>query len=584
MSGDPTVEIVKVVSTDQGGRDWVTLRPRITAPIGSTSRWVALVFGVMSLMPTLLPRSPMMQGVITGLCVAIGLALGALLAWFVRLGIKAVHRSVPRPLGGHGLQLFIATTAFALVGGALLWVSQQNDQRRLVSMDVVAWPEYVIAIVVALVVGSVLFLFGRLVAQGLRRIDRAVANALPQPIAAFGGALVVATVVVTFAQGVVFDGFVSWANSTYGLADTGTPPGIERPTSPLRSGGPGSLVAWDSLGSEGRNFTGGGPTVAELQEFAGADAKVLEPIRVYVGLDSVDDSVDSTPAAEAQLAVAELERTGAFARGSLVIATVTGTGWVDPVSAAAFEFMHDGDTAIVATQFSFLPSWISFLVDLDKAAANGRALVDAVSARWRQLPADARPELFVFGESLGSYGSESAFESVDAMLSLDAATADATGVLWSGPTFANPIWHQVLRERVDSPVWHPRLGRANPVRVLGRPDDRPVPGPLTDGRHVTYLTHPSDPVTWASVDALWSKPPWMDRPTGYDVPAHPIWFPVVTFVQELFDLMAGFSAPPGHGHNYNPNQADGWASISAPPGWTAADTVRLDERIQTWAE
>jgi uncharacterized membrane protein len=258
---------------------------------------------------------------------------------------------------------------------------------------------------------------------------------------------------------------------------------------------------------------------------------------------------------------------------------------IDPVSAAAFELMHDGDTAMVATQYSFLPSWISFLVDLDKAAANGRALVDAVTAHWRQLPADARPELFVFGESLGSYGSENAFASVNAKLSLEAATADATGVLWSGPTFANPIWHQVLRQRVDSPVWHPRLGFASPLRVLGRPDSADVvSGPTSQGHHVTYLSHPSDPVTWASVDALWSKPPWMERPTGYDVPAHPFWFPVVTFVQELFDLMAGFSAPPGHGHNYNPDQADGWASISAPPGWTAADTIRLDERIQTWAE
>lgn len=565
-------------------RPWVTLGTRLRAPVGSTSRWTGLVFLWMSLCPTLLPRSPMMQGVISAICTTLGLAIGALLAWVGAKVLASFHRSVAHPLGRRSLPVFLTVAALALVAGAPFWVAQQNDQRRLVSMDLIAWPEYLIALAVAVVVGAVLFLLGRLVAQAMRRIDRAVASALPAPIAALGGVLVVATLAVTFAQKVVFDNFVQWANATYGVVDDGTPPGISQPTSPLRSGGPESLVAWDSLGYEGRNFTGGGPTVAELQEFAGAGATVLEPIRVYVGLKSVDDTTDDTAAREAALAVDELERTGAFQRDSLMIATVTGTGWVDPVSAAAFELMHDGDTAIVATQYSYLPSWISFLVDLDRAAANGRALVDAVTARWSRLPVEARPKLYVFGESLGSYGSEHAFISADAELSLGAATSDATGVLWSGPTFANPIWHQVLHQRVDSPVWHPRLGPASPLRVLGRPGDAPVAGPTGDGHHVTYLTHPSDPVTWAGVDALWSKPPWMDRPTGYDVPAHPIWFPVVTFVQELFDLMAGFSAPPGHGHNYNPDQANGWASISAPPGWTAADTARLDDRIQTWAE
>ena len=560
---------------------WITLRARLRAPIGPFSRWSGVLFGVMSLSPTLLPRSPLMQGVISALCITIGLAIGAGFAWLARRLLAAVHRTVPRPLGRHGGRILAIAVVLAVVVGGVRWVGSQNSQRRLVSMDVLAWPEYLIALVVTVVVGALLFLLGRIVAQGIRRLDRAVCAALPAPIAALGGALVVATVIVTFAQRIVIENFVSWANSTYGTVDDGTPPGITAPTSSLRSGGPGSSVGWDTLGYEGRNFTGGGPTVDELRAFAGSDAPVLEPIRVYVGLKSVDVGVDDTAAAEADLAVAELERTGAFSRRSLVIATVTGTGWVDPVSAAAFEYMHDGDSAIVATQYSYLPSWISFLVDLDKAAANGRALVAAVTARWSHLPADSRPELFVFGESLGSFGSESAFESVDAYLSLDAATAEATGVLWSGPTFANPIWHQVLRDRVDSPVWHPRLGRSSPLKVLGRPDDAPVGGPTTAGHHVTYLTHPSDPVTWAGVDALWREPPWMDRPTGYDVPADPIWFPVVTFVQELFDLMAGFSAPPGHGHNYDPDQVNGWASISAPPGWTAADSTRLTELLTT---
>lgn len=559
---------------------WVTLGPRLRAPVGPTSRWTALLMFWMSLYPTLLPRSPAIQGVVSALCTTIGLAIGALIAWIARRALAALHRSVPGLLGRHARRVFRVSVLLTVIAGAPMWVSTQNEQRRLVGMDVLAWPEYLVAVVVTVAVGALLFLLGRLVAQLLRRIDRAVASALPAPLAALGGALVVATLVVTFAQRVVFDTFVSWADSTYGAVDDGTPPDIEQPTSPLRSGGPGSLVPWDTLGYEGRNFTGGGPTVADLEAFAREGAVVREPIRVYVGLKSVDDGVDDAAAAEAQLAVDELERTGAFQRRNLVIATVTGTGWVDPVSAAAFEYMHNGDSAIVATQYSYLPSWISFLVDLDRAAANGRALVAAVTQRWSELPVDARPELFVFGESLGSFGSEKAFASVDAELSVGAATRDAIGVLWSGPTFANPIWHQILDARdAGSPVWHPEFGGGERVSTLGIPGSAPITGRLSPEHHITYLTHPSDPVTWAGVDALWSRPAWMDRPTGYDVPAHPVWFPVVTFVQEIFDLMAGFSAPPGHGHNYDPDQANGWASISAPPGWTSADTVRLDRLL-----
>ena len=133
-----------------------------------------------------------------------------------------------------------------------------------------------------------------------------------------------------------------------------------------------------------------------LKSFAGPTADVKEPIRVYTGLRSAP-----TPDARAALAVQELERTGAFDREVLAVVTVTGTGWVDPDAARSLEYEHAGNTAIVAQQYSYLPSWISFLVDADKAAATGEALNNAVYQRWSQLPADHRPKLIVFGLSLG---------------------------------------------------------------------------------------------------------------------------------------------------------------------------------------
>ena len=53
-------------------------------------------------------------------------------------------------------------------------------------------------------------------------------------------------------------------------------------------------------------------------------------------------------------------------REVLVVATSTGTGWIDPDASEALEMMYQGDSAIVSMQYSYLPSWISTLLDKPK--------------------------------------------------------------------------------------------------------------------------------------------------------------------------------------------------------------------------
>ena len=188
-------------------------------------------------------------------------------------------------------------------------------------------------------------------------------------------------------SGVVLDALVSMADRSFARLDTQTSGGAVEPTSTLRSGGPGSLVSWESLGRQGRRFTGTGPTADDIAAFTGSPA--TEPIRAYVGYDSADD-----PEARSALAVEELERTGGFDREYLLVVTTTGTGIVEPSSASSFEYLTAGDSAIVATQYSHLPSWLSYLVDQDVAREAGRDLFDEVYGRWSQLPPDDRPELY----------------------------------------------------------------------------------------------------------------------------------------------------------------------------------------------
>ena len=67
----------------------------------------------------------------------------------------------------------------------------------------------------------------------------------------------------------------------------------------------------------------------------------------------------------------------------------------------------------------------------------------------------------------------------------------------------------------------------------------------------------------------------MDQPRGPDVPKGGPWVPFVTFTQSVFDLMAGFGAPPGHGHDYRPEWPGAWAQVVPAEGWTAQDTNAL---------
>jgi uncharacterized membrane protein len=46
---------------------------------------------------------------------------------------------------------------------------------------------------------------------------------------------------------------------------------------------------------------------------------------------------------------------GGFERSVLVVATPTGSGWLDNGAVDTLEYLHGGDTAIVATQYSYLP-------------------------------------------------------------------------------------------------------------------------------------------------------------------------------------------------------------------------------------
>jgi uncharacterized membrane protein len=269
--------------------------------------------------------------------------------------------------------------------------------------------------------------------------------------------VVFVAVAVFVTRDVVLDRFFDWANDRFAGVDATTAPGVVAPTSATVSGSPASLAPWATLGEYGRSFVATATTRADLRAFHGPEGEVLDPIRVYAGLRSAGSADE-----RAALAVRELERTGAFDREVLGVVTTTGTGWVDPNAASSLEYLYRGDTALVGLQYSYLPSWISFLVDRDEAAEAGVALYEHVHRRWAELPAATRPRLVIFGESLGSFGAEAAFRGGDGAASLANLVDGSDGALFTGPTASNHIWDQLTDGREPAPPSGARSTTAAP--------------------------------------------------------------------------------------------------------------------------
>lgn len=522
---------------------------------------VAALFFAYSLYPSLLPRSGPVQGVLSGITLMIGYALGVTAAWLWRYLQIPRHRRVE-------LVAWIVVTLF-LIGTtvAAIWrqVGWQNDVRALFGMDPVSPWHWVITAAVAAGVAAALLLCGRAVGWLLRLLARWLNKIMPPRLAMVGGIAVIVVVTSTVVSGALVDGFFAGANAIFSANDRTTEPGVSRPDSTLRSGGPESLADWDDLGRTGRRFVAQGPTVEELAEVHGPG--VIEPIRVYAGLKSAG-SVEG----RADLVLAELQRTGAFDRSVLVVATTTGTGFLDAPAIDALEYLHGGDTAVVGVQYSYLPSWISLLADQEAVQETSQAVFSAIHSYWSALPEDSRPELYLYGLSLGSYGVESVLNSIEIV------NSPIDGALMSGPPFVNPMHSRLIAERAPgSPPFQPVIGDGATVRFRNLETGFDTPAGPWGPTRIAYLQHNSDSITFFSPRLAFSSPDWLrEGQRAPDVSEKMVWRPVITMWQVAADLVAAGDVPRGHGHNFSAREnLDAWVAITRPEDWTPELTERI---------
>ncbi len=519
------------------------------------------LFLAASLTPSLIPRSFVLQGALAGVCFAVGYGLGVLAAalWHY-LELPVAREAVQRAAAWSA-----AAVAAAIVAGFMWQASAwQNSIRVLMEMPPVESARPLEVGLIALVVFAVLVLLARLFRLLRRAAQRRSGRYLPVRVSR---AIGIAVAVVAFGlvlDGVLFRGLVRSADASFQRLDALIEPDTAPPAEPERTGSAASLIRWQDLGRTGRDFVTSGPGRADIEAFLGRPAKT--PLRIYVGLNAARDAE-----ARAKLALEEMLRVGAFERKVLVVAVPTGTGWMDPAATDTLEYLHGGDTAIVAVQYSYLSSPLSLLVEPGFAADAGRALFRTVYRHWAALPKDQRPRLYLYGLSLGAFGSEQSFR-------LHEVLADPfDGALWSGPPFSTPEWRTATRERnPGSPEWLPRFGDGSIIRFTNQTDALDIPGATWGPMRIVYLQYASDPITFFSSDSFWRRPDWMDPPRGPDVSPALRWFPIVTGLQLALDMAIGLAVPIGHGHYYAPaHYIDSWIAVTAPEGWTPEEVARL---------
>ena len=520
-----------------------------------------------SLTPSLIPRTGVMQGVIAGIAfiVAYGIGVG-ILAIYRWLGFSE-PQSRTRRIANRSL---FGIAVILIVAGLVNATDWQNATARAIGSDTTESARPLIIIFAALPITAMLLLLARLFKRCTLFVAEQLSRFVPAKVALLSGFAIAVVLAWSLGNGLLVRGVVRTLDGSYRELDQFIPPDAPAPDGVNKTGGPGSLIAWDSIGAAGRDHIMASPSQLEITTLSGQPS--LEPLRVYVGLNSADD-----PHSRAKLALDEMLRIGAFERSWVVIATPTGTGWIDPAAAAPLEMLTRGDVASISVQYSYLPSWLTLFTEPEYGRETARAVFDVIYGHWRTLPKDQRPKLILFGLSLGALNSEQSFDFHDIV------GAPFDGALWAGPPFASPIWQDITRSREPgSPAWLPvfrdsSLFHFQNQNSISTSDARPW-GPM----RFVYLQYASDPIVFLDTKSVWRRPEWLNAPRGPDVAPELHWIPVITFLQTAYDAMIATTTPPGSGHVYaTEDYLAAWQSVIGREDWSEEELARVRRELRT---
>lgn len=517
----------------------------------------ALAMYAVSVAPSLMARSWAWHAVASGVLVSCGYVVGVVIQ---NVGARVIAMTGLTIRASEPVEIGFRVCIAALFAIWWLYAVIQSYRRarvaaRLVNMPGETFGEYLLGTAGTVVIVWCLIL----IVGALNRVGRMLIGALgvymPRPAAIVVGVAILAAIVFFLTSNVILRGGIGFFRHHAEQMNMRTARGIYKPFVPERSASPASPVTWESVGGQGRVFLGRGPSRLDIAQVTGGEA--MEPIRVYSGMPAGGAGIEQAAAT----VVAELRRTGAFDRAVILIAASTGSGWVDEWQVQPLEFLTRGNCATASLQYSYVPSALNWLTGLEPAQEASAVLFRAVRAELDAMDEADRPALFVCGESLGAFASQSVFSSVEEALS------QVDGALWVGTPAFTPMHAELTSARhKGSPEVAPVVYNGRRVRFVNEPSDLRTDlygrelGPWGFPR-IVYAQHASDPVVWWNRKLLWTQPDWLRERAGRDVSPFVEFTRFVTFIQVLADLPVAGTAPGGHGHTYNEELIPLWRAI-----------------------
>ncbi|TNB46954.1 hypothetical protein FF124_15515 [Martelella lutilitoris] len=522
---------------------------------------LGLVFFAASLTPSLIPRGWPLQGVLAGLVMALGYMIGRFLLSLWRA------LQIPEPRGAWrtvGRAVVLVASLGLLAFCLSMWTEWQNSVRSRVDMELLEGGAVLAILVIGLLTFAVLFLFGSLFQSAFDGLRRRLYRVIPPRAANLLGLVIVLLIVFVASRDWVLPSAIEFLDETFETAQDLFETAPPAPTDAFIPGSRESLVSWAAMGQPGRDFVTSAPSAEDIATFSGVPAK--RPIRVYVGRSEDDD-----PKERAEIALQELIRLDAFDRKILLIASPTGTGWLDPGAHDTLEFMQNGDVATVAVQYSFLQSPLALIFETDTGLAQATATMETVYRYWLTLPEDSRPELYMHGISLGAWSSMHSFNVFQMM------DQPVAGAVWAGPPFPSYLWRQTVSARNEgTPYVLPVVDKGEVVRFSSQFRKPAQSGDAWGRIRINFLQYASDPIVFFEPNSGFREPEWMKEKPAPDVSPYLRFVPVVTQFQLALDMALSKALPAGFGHNYLARDyIDAWVAVSNPDDWSPVRTQAL---------
>ncbi|MBC7644458.1 MAG: alpha/beta-hydrolase family protein, partial [Thermoleophilia bacterium] len=312
------------------------------------------------------------------------------------------------------------------------------------------------------------------------------------------------------------------------------------------SGGANSTLKFDALGKHGQEFVSEAISGTEIQRIMGEG---VDPLRAYA-------SLTSAPTMEGRVdaLMAEAEKLGYFDGkiDRVVIATATGSGFIDPPSIQAAEIAARGKIGTLAIQYNNAPSVITQLQGRTKLGAHESAmLMKKVNERIQAMPTDLKkPVISLFGESLGALAQHQSFGAESAADMRKLHNIDSS--LWVGVPFESKFEARAIAQLGSK-------GNPGDLQAFDRIEDYEKLAPAQrDSIEHLVLAHDNDAVHTLDKKTIWFKRPAALnadrslRPAG--VPTNQRYIPGISGFQGLFDLLNGTHPTPGkfeaYSHDY----------------------------------